>query len=85
MLLFIAPNSLPPPIESLEEYVLIAPDQIPVECRRRLRDEGKERWETEVYGAGERVILRSVELEVVIEALYRGVSFSASIIPNPVE
>ena len=62
-------------IESLEEYVLIAQDQIQVECRRRVRDESGERWETEIYGSGELVILQSVGLEVAIEELYRGVSF----------
>ncbi|NEQ71425.1 MAG: Uma2 family endonuclease, partial [Symploca sp. SIO2D2] len=63
-------------IESLEEYVLIAQEQIQVECRRRVRDEQGERWETEVYGAGERVILQSVGLEVAIEELYLGVSLN---------
>jgi len=63
-------------IESLEEYVLIAQDKIQVECRRRVRDEQGERWETEVYEAGERVVLQSVELEVAIEELYRGVSLN---------
>ncbi|MGB3241219.1 MAG: hypothetical protein WBB29_23235 [Geitlerinemataceae cyanobacterium] len=46
-----------------------------VECRRRLKEGSEEGWETEVYGAGERVILKSVELEVAIEELYRGVMF----------
>jgi Uma2 family endonuclease len=61
-------------LESLEEYVLIAQDQMQVECRRRVKDGSGERWETVVYGAGERVILQSIELEVAIEELYRGVS-----------
>jgi Uma2 family endonuclease len=62
-------------LESLEEYVLIAQDRMWVECRRRVKDASGERWETVVYGAGERVMLESIELEVAIEELYRGVSF----------
>ena len=62
-------------LESLEEYVLIAQDRMWVECRRRVKDGSGERWETVVYGAGERVMLQSIELEVAIEELYRGVSF----------
>lgn len=62
-------------IESLEEYVLIAQDEMLIECRRRVKDESIEHWETEVYQKGERVILKSIELEVAIEELYRGVSF----------
>jgi Uma2 family endonuclease len=46
-----------------------------VECRRRVKDGSGEQWETVVYGAGERVMLQSIELEVAIEELYRGVSF----------
>lgn len=61
-------------IESLEEYVLIAQDEMLVECRRRVKDEGIERWETEVYQKGDQVILKSIELEVAIDELYRGVS-----------
>jgi Uma2 family endonuclease len=70
-------------LASLEEYVLIAQDEMQVECRRRVNDGDGERWETVVYGAGDslrdsfasRVILQSIELEVAIEELYRGVSF----------
>ena len=61
-------------LESLEEYVLIAQDEMLVECRRRLKDETG-RWETEVYQKGNLVILKSIELEVAIEELYRGVSW----------
>jgi Uma2 family endonuclease len=62
-------------LDSLEEYVLIAQDEMLVECRHRVKDETGERWETEVYKKGDLVILKSIELEVVIEDLYRGVSF----------
>jgi Uma2 family endonuclease len=61
-------------LESLEEYVLISQDEMLVECRRRVKDEAGA-WETEVYQKGDLVILKSIELEVVIEELYRGVSF----------
>ena len=56
---------------TLEEYVLIAPDPMWVECRRRVKDGSGERWETVVYGAGGRVMLQSIEIEVAIEELYR--------------
>lgn len=62
-------------LESLEEYVLIAQDRMQVECRRRVKDESGERWETRVYGAGDRAILRSIKLEVAVEELYRGMSW----------
>ena len=62
-------------LESLEEYVLIGQDEMRVECRRRVKDGSGERWETVVYGAGDLVMLQSIELEVAIEELYRGVSF----------
>ncbi len=61
-------------LESLEEYVLIAQDRMQVECRRRVKDGSGEKWETVVYGAGDRVMLQSIELEVAIAELYRGVS-----------
>jgi len=62
-------------LESLEEYVLIAQDEMRVECRRRVKDGTGEGWETVVYGAGDLVMLQSIELEVAIGELYRGVSF----------
>ncbi len=62
-------------LESLEEYVLIAQDEMRVECRRRVKDGAGERWKTVVYGAGDLVMLQSIELEVAIAELYRGVSF----------
>jgi Uma2 family endonuclease len=57
-------------LDSLEEYVLIAQDAVEVECRRRAP--GSDQWETEVYGPGDRFVLRSVGLEVAIADLYRG-------------
>ena len=61
-------------LESLEEYVLISQDEMRVECRRRVKDGAGERWETVVYGAGDLVMLQSIELEMAIAELYRGVS-----------
>ena len=61
-------------LESLEEYVLIAQDRMQVECRRRVKDGSGERWETVVYGTGDIVMLQSIDLEVAIAELYRGVS-----------
>lgn len=61
-------------IESLEEYVLIAQDEMLVECCRRVKDERGECWKTAVYQQGDLVILKSIDLEVAIEDLYRGVS-----------
>lgn len=57
-------------IESLEEYVLIAQDEPLVECRRHISGV----WTTENYGRGDRIHLQSIELEIGIEELYRGVS-----------
>lgn len=61
-------------IESLEEYVLIAQDQMLVECRRRVKEANRERWETEIYQKGEQIILTSIDLKVAIEELYRGIN-----------
>lgn len=58
-------------LETLEEYVLITPqDGQRVECRRRTPTGT---WETTVYGAGDRLILESIGLELVLAALYRGI------------
>ncbi|WP_373536171.1 Uma2 family endonuclease [Microcoleus sp.] len=62
--------------KSLEEYVLISQDEMRVECRRQVQDENGERWETVVYGAGDRAIFQSIQLDVAIEDLYRGVSLA---------
>lgn len=56
-------------LQSLEEYVLISQDSQRVECRRR-RPENP--WETAVYGAGDRVFLKSIDLEFAIAELYLG-------------
>lgn len=55
-------------LESLEEYVLISQESQHVECRRRVG----ESWETVVYGPGDRVFLKSLDLKVAIAELYRG-------------
>ena len=64
-------------LESLEEYVLIAQDAMRVECRRRVQGESGECWETEIYEKGDRILFPSIELEVAIEELYRGMSWQA--------
>ena len=56
-------------IESLEEYVLISQECQRVECRRRT---SANTWETVIYGAGDRVFLKSIDLEFAITELYRG-------------
>ena len=54
-------------LESLEEYVLISQDTQQVECRRRQADG---RWETQVYRAGDRVVLASLDFEFDLGELY---------------
>lgn len=56
-------------LESLEEYVLISQDCQQVECRRRT---SATTWDTVIYKAGDRVLLKSIGLEVAISELYRG-------------
>lgn len=47
--------------------------EMQVECRRRISS-NPDQWETEIYGAGEQVLLKSIGLEVAIADLYRGVN-----------
>jgi Uma2 family endonuclease len=56
-------------LESLEEYVLISQEIHRVECRRRISGN---RWERVVYESGDRVVLKSINLEFAIADLYRG-------------
>lgn len=57
-------------LDSLREYVLIDPDTASVDCFRK---DAQGHWVLYPYGAGETVELASVELRVVIEAVYEGV------------
>ncbi|NCQ97779.1 MAG: Uma2 family endonuclease [Microcystis aeruginosa W11-06] len=57
-------------IETLEEYVLISQEIQRVECRRR---NSLGIWETTIYETGDRVILQSINLELAITDLYRGI------------
>lgn len=57
-------------MDSLEEYVLISQESQRVECRRRT---SATTWETIVYETGDRVILKSIDLEFAIADLYRGI------------
>lgn len=56
-------------LASLEEYLLISQDRQQVECRRRT---AANTWETTIYGTGDRVALKSIDLEFSIAELYRG-------------
>lgn len=62
-------------LDSLEEYVLISQDEMRVECRRRVAS-ALGQWETEIYGEGEQVLLKSIGLEVAIADLYRGINLA---------
>lgn len=57
-------------IETLEEYVLINQEFQRVECRRR---NSMGTWETTIYETGDPVILQSINLELAIADLYRGI------------
>ncbi len=54
-------------IESLEEYVLISQQSQQVECRRRTSGDQRE---TTIYGAGDLVSLKSIELDFKVSELY---------------
>ncbi|ASC72995.1 hypothetical protein XM38_039560 [Halomicronema hongdechloris C2206] len=56
-------------LASLEEYMLIFQDSQRVECRRRTPGNT---WESVVYRMGDRVLLKSIDLEFAIADLYRG-------------
>jgi Uma2 family endonuclease len=56
--------------EALEEYVLISQDCQQVECRRRTPTSS---WDATVYKVGDRVTLKSIDLEFAMSELYRGV------------
>ncbi|MEM7553104.1 MAG: Uma2 family endonuclease [Cyanobacteria bacterium P01_A01_bin.84] len=57
---------------TLKEYVLIASDEIGVECFRR-NDEGL--WVLHTYGEGDTLNLESVGISIPVEKLYRRVRF----------
>ncbi|MCT7977986.1 Uma2 family endonuclease [Laspinema olomoucense] len=56
-------------IDTLEEYILISQETQRVECRRLT---GPDTWETEVYGEGDLIVLKSLNLELAIGELYLG-------------
>ncbi|MBO0350901.1 Uma2 family endonuclease [Phormidium pseudopriestleyi FRX01] len=56
-------------IDTLEEYILISQETQRVECHRLT---GTDTWETQVYGEGDRIILKSLELEFAMGELYLG-------------
>ncbi|MGD1930900.1 MAG: Uma2 family endonuclease [Leptolyngbyaceae cyanobacterium] len=57
-------------LDSLEEYVLIFQESQQVECRRRTVTNT---WETTTYTAGDRLSLKSIDLEFDISQLYLGI------------
>ena len=61
-------------MSSLQEYVMIDPEKIAVECYRR--GEGQ-MWLYSPYQAGDVITLSSLEFECPIELLYEGVSFES--------
>ena len=54
-------------LDRLEEYVLISQDMQQVECRRCQADKT---WATQIYRAGDRVRLTSLDFEFEIGELY---------------
>lgn len=56
-------------LDSLEEYVLISQTNQRVECRRRT---STDTWDTTIYEVGDRVTLKSIDLDFAIAELYRG-------------
>lgn len=56
-------------LESLEEYLLISQEKQRLEYRRRT---AAGTWETTIYGKSDRVVLTSIDLELAIAQLYRG-------------
>ena len=59
-------------ISTFEEYVLIAQDNIHVECFRRCPDDSTQ-WDKTSYGKGDIILLDSIHLKLSVQALYRGV------------
>ena len=57
-------------LESLEGYVLVFQESQRVECRRC---SGANTWETTTYTAGDRLSLKSIDLELEIAQLYLGI------------
>lgn len=56
-------------MESLEDYVLISQESQRVECRSRTTTNT---WETVIYEGCDRVLLKSLDLDVALTELYRG-------------
>ena len=56
-------------LDSLQEYVLIAQDQVRIDIYRRIADG----WEVELCAQGDLIRLRSVDYELPVEALYEEV------------
>lgn len=57
---------------ALYEYMLVSTDRIEVEVRSRNRDGS---WMATVYGPGDDIALRHVDMVIPIALLYRGITF----------
>lgn len=58
--------------DTLRDYVLVSTKRIQVEVRSRDQDGI---WATTTYGAGEDVVLQSVDMAIPVAALYRRITF----------
>lgn len=63
-------------IKTLKEYVLIAQDDIQVDCYRR-HPTVSTRWDQTSYGRGDIILLESINLKIPIEELYRGTTLES--------
>ena len=61
--------------DSLQEYVLVQTEQPIVEVFQRNQDE---KWLFCEYGLGDRLLLKSLNLEVLVDDLYKQIQFSQS-------
>lgn len=59
-------------LDSLQEYMLVDPDRLSVDCFRR---DATDHWVLYPFGAGEAVEIASVDFRAPIEAFYEDVAF----------
>ena len=60
-------------LPSLQEYMLISPVEVWVECYRRSQNF----WKYQTYGPGDTIHFESIEFRCAIELLYEDVTFAA--------
>jgi Uma2 family endonuclease len=67
-------------LDTFNEYVLISQSEMRVECRRAPSNDSLENrnrnWQTEIYGKGEQIALKSIGLTISIEDLYLDIALS---------